>query len=66
MPRLDYPRYEEALTNHGLAYVNGVYNVDTNFFTEVIGMPAAAVHDFVTHAKRLAMRAKKGKGRALD
>lgn len=64
MLRLNYPHYEEALTNHGLVYVNGV-NVDITFFTEVIGMPAAAMNDFVTHAKQLAIHAKKGKGCAI-
>jgi hypothetical protein len=62
MPLINYPRFEEALVNNGIAYANSVLNMDTGFFSTIVGMPVGAVHDFMNHAKRLAHRAKKGKG----
>jgi hypothetical protein len=66
MPLTNYPRFEEALVNNGIVYANSVLNIGVEFFSTIVGMPVGVVHDFVDHAKRLARRAKKGKGRAKD
>ena len=66
MPLIDYPRFEEALVKNGMVYANSVLNINTDFFSTIVGMPIGVVHDFVDHAKRLTRRTKKGKGSTKD
>ncbi|THU97007.1 hypothetical protein K435DRAFT_857992 [Dendrothele bispora CBS 962.96] len=65
MPVLNYPQYKDTLVAKGVAYVDVVDTQDRSFYTDIIGMPLAALDNFLSHATRLTRRAKKGKGKAL-
>jgi hypothetical protein len=57
MPSLNYPQYEGALRQQGIAYANAVDGFDRDFFVD-IGMAKGAVKEFIRVAKKIA----KGKG----
>jgi hypothetical protein len=59
MPALNYPQYEAALRQQGIAYANAVDGFEREFFVDEIGMARGAVKEFV----RLANKVAKGKGK---
>lgn len=71
-PALNYPQYETALHEKGIAYVVNAIDFGPDFYKEKVGMADGAVGPFVklvgTQAQRdskaAVRRAKKGKKRA--
>ncbi|KAJ6560058.1 hypothetical protein B0H19DRAFT_1069762 [Mycena capillaripes] len=59
MPDLNYPQYEPALREQGIAYASAVNGFDRDFFIDEIHMIKGGVQEFIRVAKRLA----KGKGK---
>jgi hypothetical protein len=66
MPALNYPQYEAALRQQGIAYANAVDGFERELFVDEIGMARGAVKEFVRLANKVAKGKRKKRARVDD